>query len=251
MVKHPSSLLLAAALTACTTPQPPASGGAVAPVGQAALPTGTTLSASGYLSILAAPPPPFPSEPPPEPQTTDDFARRTSSPDPAVRAKAWEEANGSAAFQAELQRLGQVLRREQADNFVQVRIVRDPAVAAEVWFKRDAAQTLARYTTNPLIRPRQGGLTLSEQESLSKLWTERAGNGDIISMVGVDPRGSVEIGSAVEETEFRRIAAERGWTLGPELNLNFPSPLPQPLPTRPLPAWSGPLPAKPGPRAFS
>jgi hypothetical protein len=223
MSKHPPFLILVIALTACASPKPP---GAVVPPSLPALPTGAELSASGYLTILEAPPPPFPAEPPPAPQVVDDFARRTSSPDPAVRARAWEEANGSAAFQAQLQRLSQVLRRERPDNFVQIRIVRDPAVAAEVWFTRDAARTLARYTSDPLFRPRQGGLTVAEQERLSRLWAERAAHGDVISTVGVDPRGSVEITVAVAEVEFRRVAAERGWQLGPELKLNFPPPRP-------------------------
>jgi hypothetical protein len=222
MLKHPPFLILAVALTACASPKPPA---AVAP-SPSALPTGTERSASGFLTILKAPPPPFPAEPPPEPQVVDDFAKRVGSRDPAVRARAWEEVNGSAAFQAESQRLGQLLHSQERDNFVQMRIVRDPNVAAEVWFKRDAAQTLARYTSDPLFRPRQGGLTLAEQESVSKLWSERAEGGSIISTIGVDPRGSVEIVTAVEEAEFRRVAKERGWALGPELKLTFPPPRP-------------------------
>jgi len=195
----------------------------VTPVAAASLPTGSRLSASGYLTILEAPASPFPDKPPPEPRFVDDFARRTSSPDPAVRARAWEEANGSPAFQAELQRLRQVLSREEPDNFVEVRLVRDPAVAAEFWFKRDAARTLARYTSNPLFRPRQGGANRAEQERLQSLWVERSGRGDLINSIGVDPiTGVVELGIAVEEAEFRRVAAERGWELGPQLKLNFP-----------------------------
>ena len=223
MFRHLPFLLPALALTACATPLAP---DGATPTSQTALPSGAKLSASGYPTILKAPPPPFPAEPPPEPQVIDDFAKRVGSPDPAVRAKAWEEKNGSAAFQAELQRLNQILRRDEPDNFVQMRIVRDPGVAAEVWFKRDAARTLARYTSDPLFRARQGGLTYAEQETLSRMWSERAGIGDIISTVGVDPLGSVEITAAVEESEFRRIAKERGWELGPELKLDFPAPRP-------------------------
>ncbi len=190
------------------------------------LPAGARASAAGYLTIGEVPPSPFPDEPPPEPRTVDDLAKRTSSPDPAVRARAWEEANGSPAFQKELQRLGEVLRREQPDNFVQMRLVRDPGVAAEVWFKRDAARTLARYTSDPLFRPRQGGASLAEQEQLRLAWTERMEGEPAINMVGIDPLGSVEVGVAVEEAEFRRIAAARGWTFGPEVRLTFPPPRP-------------------------
>jgi hypothetical protein len=204
----------------------PSGHGSIEPSG-AAHPTGSQLSSAGYLTILEAPASPFPEAPPPEPQVVDDFARRTSSPDPLVRARAWEEANGTPEFQGELQRLRQVLAREEADNFVDVRLVRDPAVAAEIWFKRNAARTLARHTSNPLFRAREGGLDRSEQERLRSLWVERAGRGDLISLIGVDPfAGLVELGIAVEEAEFRRIAAERGWELGPQLKLSFPTPAP-------------------------
>lgn len=224
MSAYPSVLLAALALSGCAAAtavdrSTPASG--------TSLPAGSRLSASGYLTILDVPASPFPDKPPPEPQVIDDFARRTSSPDPAIREKAWEEANGSPAFQAELQRLRQVLSRDQPDNFVEMRFVRDPAVAAEIWFKRDATRTLARYTSNPLFRPRQGGANEAEQGRLRSLWVERVEQGDHINLIGVDPiTGVVELGISVEEAEFRRVAAERGWELGPRVKLNFPRPRP-------------------------
>jgi hypothetical protein len=193
----------------------------------APLPTGSSLSPDGFLTILEVPPSPYPDEPPPEPPNIDDFARRVGSRDPAVRAKAWEDANGSAAFQAELQRLREVLAREQPGNFVDVRLVRDPAVAAEIWFKRDAARTLARYTSNPQFRARQGGLNRDELQALQNLWVQRSEGGSLINTVGVDPfTGTVELGIAVEEDIFRREAARRGWALGPNLTLQFPRPRP-------------------------
>lgn len=190
-------------------------------------PTGSRSSASGYITVRDVSASPFPATPPPEPQVFDDFARRTSSPDPAIRATAWEDANGSPAFQAELQRLRQVVSRDHPDNFVEMRLVRDPAVAAEIWFKRDAARTLARHTSDPLFRPRQGGINRTEQDRLRTLWVERTERGDLINLVGIDPiAGVVELGIAVEEAEFRRMAAERGWELSPELKLHFPPPRP-------------------------
>lgn len=207
-------------VSACATTQQPST-----PVAAASdhLPTGGLLTATGYLTIREVPSSPYSVDPPPEPTVVDDFARRTVSPDPAVRAKAWEDANGTKDFQAELERLRQVLARREPDNFVELRLVRDPAVAAEVWFKHDAARTLARYTSNPLFRPRQGGLTSVEEERLRKLWLDRMEGGQLINMIGVNRiDGVVELGIAVEEPEFRRIAAERGWGLGPEVKLMFP-----------------------------
>jgi hypothetical protein len=191
------------------------------------LPTASRLSAAGYLTIGEVPPSPFPQDAPPEPGAVDDLALDTSPADPEVRARAWERANGSPAFQQELQRLMQVLGRQEPENFVEMRIVRDPEVAAEVWFKHDAASTLARYTSNPSFRPRQRGLSRAEQEHLRSLWAGRIEGAPVINMLSVDPiTGTVEIGSAVEEAEFRRIAAERGWELGPNLRLMFPQPRP-------------------------
>jgi hypothetical protein len=174
------------------------------------------------------PPSPFPATPPPLPEVTNDFARAMASSDPAERRRAEEEANGSPAFQAELQRLSELLPRAEPDNFVAVRIVRDPGVAGEVWFKRDAAATLERYSSDPLFRPRQGGSTPAEQERLRALWTERIQDSNLISTLSVDPfTGTVELGVAVEEAEFRRIAAQRGWDLGAPLVLTFPPPRPE------------------------
>jgi hypothetical protein len=232
MAAYPFVLLAAIAVSGCVAAK--AGQGSTA-ASQAALPTGSRLSAAGYLTIGEVPPSPFPEEPPPEPQLVDDLARRTSSPDPAVRAKAWEEANGSPAFQAELQRLRQILGREEPTNFIEVRLVRDPAVAAEIWFKRDAPARLARYTSNPRFRPRQGGLSPAEQERLRSVWAERMEGGELINMLSIDPfSGVVELGIAVEETEFRRVAAERGWELGPQLKLNFPPPRPAAFVQAPL-----------------
>lgn len=219
MSAYRSVLLTALALSGCAT----TGGTSSTPVSGVSLPAGSRVSASGYLTILEVPSTPFPADPPPEPQVIDDFARRTSSPDPAVRTRAWEEANGSPAFQAELQRLGEVLPREQPNNFVDRRLVRDPAVAAEIWFKRDAARTLARYTSNPLFRPREGGANRAERERLRSLWVDRIEGGNLINMLAVDQfTGTVELGIAVEEAEFRRVATERGWELGPQLKIHFP-----------------------------
>lgn len=183
-------------LAGCATPESPNSPTSSS---QAPLPTGARLSAAGYLTIREAPPSPFPDTPPPEPQVVNDFARRTSSPDPVVRARAWEAANGSAEFQAELQRLRQMVAREETDTFVEVRLVRDPAVAAEFWFTRDAARTLARHTSDPRFRARQGGLNARDQARLQALWAERTEGGDLISHVSLDRlTGEVEVAAAVD-----------------------------------------------------
>ena len=160
------SAALAFLLAACTAAREPPG----APSAQ--LPKGSALEASGYLTIREVPASPFPEDPPPEPTVIDEFARATSDPDPAVRERAWREANGPEAFQQELQRLLRILPEREAGNYVDARIVRDPDVA-EIWFKRDAAPTLARYTSDPLFRPREGGRTVAELQAVASEWFER------------------------------------------------------------------------------
>lgn len=186
------------------------------------LPKGALLSPAGFLTIQSAPASPFPG-PPPEPVARDEFLYRTVSKNPTVRTRAFEQANGSEAFQLELQQVRTTLEREQPDNFVDVRIVRDPAVTAEFWFKRGAARTLARYTSNPLFRAREGGINAAEAERLQKLWSARAQASQVISLFGIDRlTGVVDIQSSVEEAAFRREAAARNWALGSDVRLSFP-----------------------------
>lgn len=66
-----------------------------------------------------------------------------------------------------------------------------------------------------------------ERERLRSLWMGRMEGGSLINMLSVDPfTGTVELGIAVEEPEFRRVASELGWQLGPELKMHFAKPKP-------------------------
>ncbi len=205
-------------LAGCAASEEPAGANRMDP----AIPAGATLKGSGFITILESPPTPFPDNPPLEPQTLDTFARRTATGTPEERARAWEEANGSAEFQAEIQRLMQVLSQREPGNFVQLRLVRNPDVAAEVWFKRDAAATLGKYTDDPQFRPREGGLTQAEVDALSQIWIERTEPGGVITSLSGDPvAGTLEIGVGVSEAQFREIARQRGWQWGDEVTFTF------------------------------
>ena len=195
------------------------------------LPSGATLSPGGYLTIREVPASPFPESPPPEPTVIDEFARATSDPDPAVRARAWEEANGSEAFQAELQRLLQVLPQRETGNYVSARIVRDPGVAAEIWFKRDAAATLAQYTSDPLFRPREGGRTVAELQAIANPWFDRLQKAGASFTGSLNPfEGRVEISMGMTEAEFAALAGRGGWPEAPaEVTFTFVPPQQAPL----------------------
>lgn len=216
-------ILIPALLGGCATANPP-------PSQASTLPTGAHLSPAGFLDIGEVPSSPYPAQPPPPPATLDTFARRTATGSGADRALAWREANGSEAFQAEVQRLLQLLPKREADNFVQLRLVRDqaaradpaPLIGAEVWFKRNAAATLARYTRDPMFIPRQGGLTEAEMDALRQLWIRRLeGTVSAWSLSGDPTLGTVELDIGVTEERFRALAARNGWTWGEEARFTF------------------------------
>ena len=199
------------------------------------IPAGATLEDSGFVSVGEVPALPFPESPPPEPGGIENFATRLSRATPAEQEKLWEEANGTAAFQAEVQRLQQILPVEEPDNFVQVNLLRDETamvdpktlLGAEVWFKRDAAETLARYTSRRDIFARTGGLSQGELERLQQVWFERMQEVKWPSLLGGNPaRGVLEITPGVTREEFEKVAAERGWTYGDEIQLTFARPAP-------------------------
>ncbi|WFL76121.1 hypothetical protein P7228_08895 [Altererythrobacter arenosus] len=199
------------------------------------LPMGAKLEPSGFISIGEVLATPYPANPPPEPASIDSFARRLSDASPEEQARLWEEANGSEEFQAEVQRLQQVLSAQEAGNFVQINLLRDESstsdpqtlLGAEVWFKRDAAKTLAKYTDRPDIFARQGGMTEGEREALSQVWIARVQEMKWPSAISSDPkRGIIEVETGVTEEKFRQAARDKGWTWGDEVKFTFAAPPP-------------------------
>ena len=226
------ALALVPALGACAIATPDVV--SVEPAGTA--PAATSVAPGAYLPVREAPPTPFPATPPAPPESLDNFARRTAmAKSDAERAKMWEEANGSRAFQDEVGRLAQLLPEREPDNFVQIRLVRDetstrdprPLLGAEVSFKRDATATLAKYTDHPEIFARQGGLSEAEMEALRGLWLERLRDVGMGWGMSSDPAaGSLEVDVGVTEEAFRALAAEKGWSWGDEVRFSFAPPRP-------------------------
>lgn len=231
-VSIPLVLLLSACTTVPDTPLP-----TVAADGTF-VPAGATLGDSGYISIEEVPPAAYPDSPPPEPGVIPSFSSRLAAATPEEQAALWEEANGTAEFQAEVQRLQQILRAEEPNNFVQLNLLRDETamvdpktlLGAEVWFKRDAAQTLARYTSRSDFFPRTGGLTQVEIDRLQQIWIERMQDLQWPSGIGGNPsRGVLEITPGVTRETFMAVAAERGWEWGDEVQFAFAAPAPPPF----------------------
>lgn len=217
VVRTVFSLLCTASLAGCATQTAPS----VHRVGS-----------SQYLFIDSAPPTPWPTNPPPAPKTLDSFARRTSTGSEEDRARAWAEANGPEDFQQEVQRLMQLLPRVEPDNFVQLRLVRDesvqtdpaPLLGAEIWFREDAAATLARYTRDDRFFAREGGLSQADMEVRRELWLDRLKLIDSSYTLSGDPTtGRIDIELGITETAFRELASGQGWSWDDGVRFTFAS----------------------------
>lgn len=193
-------------------------------------PSGQRSGSSQYLSIDTAPPTAWPANPPPKPATLDSFARRTSTGSEEERARAWAEANGPEDFQQEVQRLMQLLPSAEPDNFVQLRLVRDETVStdpalllgAEVWFRKDAAKTLARYTTDDRFFAKQGGLSEAEMNMRRETWLDRLKLVDASYTLSGDPiTGQIEIELGITEAEFRELANKQRWSWDDGVQFTF------------------------------
>ena len=217
-------------LSACATvPDVAEQEAAIPPTANLAvpMPKGARVELSGYLTIREVPPTDIPVIAPPRPETLDSFARKTSLGTPEERARAWEEANGDAAFQQEFQRLRGVLEQQEADNFVSVRLVRDPQVRGEFAFRRDGPKTLAKYTTDPDFRAVTVDTDPVALAELRALWEERMRERDAaIGLLGANERdNSIEISTGLTEPDFRSIARSKDWDLAdPRLDFTFAQP---------------------------
>jgi hypothetical protein len=183
-------------------------------------PAGATVEPSGFATILSAPHVPYPTEPPAPPgeQETQRLAReRGISVSHAELMMNPDEPTRHAAMALERR-----LRRSARDNYIDVRIVRDPRPRFQFHFRRDAAATLARFTRDPRFLAAEGGRPRSELQPILDSWMQRLGAYRLASSGGTDPfTGTIELDVGVSRPEFEAIAAREGWQLPPEIRLNF------------------------------
>ena len=220
-------------LAGCATVQPDAPQGSAVlmPAGKPS-PQGARIERSGYATILSAPPSPFPAEAPPMPGQLDTLARRTSLGTDADRNRAWEEVNGTAAFQLEFQRLREVIARAESDTFLTVRLVRDPGVIGEFLFSGGGKETLAKYTDDKAFRAVDTSVDPIAFGRLEQTWLGRTEIAEAsINLLGANSiDGTIEMNVGIEEPAFRAIAARRGWDLtDPRLRFTFAQPRPEPF----------------------
>lgn len=220
------SLPLLALLAACASPPlavtplatspasatPAESAGAPVAV-RAAAPRGAVIGPTGFATIADAPPVPYPDAVPPDPnEAARDRDRRREG-----------FMNPDAAASTEAFRLRARLVREVPDNFVDLKVIRDPQPRFAFYFRRNAEATLARFTQDPRFKAVEGGVPEAELQPLLEEWNAR------FREVGWGWHGSartfegdVEMNLGVPRSEFERVAVTRGWPPPPpRLRLNF------------------------------
>jgi hypothetical protein len=194
---------------------------------QSFAPTGARIEPSGFATIERAPSAPG-VRTPREPHLSEAgwYARDVG----ISEAEAAKRQREHEAIRPELDRLVAELRRMEAGNFTAPRMVHKPDRAFELYFKRDPAATLARYTSNPRFRPALARYTREELEALVKPWTQRFEAHRLTGGWGSDDtHGTAEILMVATEEEYCAIAAREGWGPLPDaIKLEFASPLPFP-----------------------
>jgi hypothetical protein len=171
------------------------------------------IGTSGLGTITSAPPVAYPDVVPPDPNAAaarpDARRERLMNPDESARAEAM--------------RLRDRLEREARGNYVDIRVIRDPKPRFAFYFRRDAEETLARFTRDPRFKAVEGGVPEAELRPLMDEWAER------FKAVGWGWHGSartfegeVEMNLGVPRSEFDRVAAAQRWpTPPPRLILSF------------------------------
>ena len=202
----------------------PAASGAVTRV-----PNGATISPEGYATILDTPPAPYPDAPPAEPPRGEGLVEQYARENGISFAVAADQINGPPDLREEIGRLQPLLRAKEPGNFVEMVMVRDPAVHVNVYFKRDAAATLAKYTDHPLFRARTGGLTHAEIEAVRERWNRRLRAAGLQSSSGGrGDKGKVEFDLGIDAAQFAALKQERGWPDDPLVSFSFAPPQTEP-----------------------
>lgn len=204
-----------------------AGAGAGAAIAAGFVPTGAKIEPSGFATIERAPSAPVsPSAPEPQLSEAGWYAREVG----ISEAEAAKRQREQQTIRMELDRLVAQLRINEAGNFTAARMIHKPDWAYELYFKRNPAQTLAKYTTNPRFKPALARYSREELEALIKPWTERFEAHRLTGGWGTDDtHGTAEFTMIVTEDEYRAVAAREGWGPVPDaIKLEFASPLPFP-----------------------
>jgi hypothetical protein len=185
------------------------------------LPVGARAERSRFWTILTAPnSPPGAREPDRGYNNELTFYAQlagVSNAEAAKRMKAQQRAR------PEFERLMRTLRTSERGNYTAAELVHRPDWAYRIYFKRNPAATLAKYTKNPRFQARSARYTSAELERLTKPWIERLNAERLTAGYGMNARhGMADIDMVVSREEFEEIAKRNGWGKPPPyLNLKF------------------------------
>lgn len=184
---------------------------ACAPAAAAPVPIGAKAEPSGFITIEAVPPMPLP------PKTTIVPSGR-----PAGRP---EVVPAQEALRPEFERLLATVRKREAGNFTDVRMVHEPDWAFVFYFKRDPDRTLAKYTRQPRFKAARARYSHEELQAIAKPWVERFMAQRMLTGHGTDATyGKARMDLVVSEAEYREIADRKGWGPIPDaIELGFSS----------------------------
>jgi hypothetical protein len=214
-VSNSRAWVAAGVLAACASPS-------VSQSQQHVVPNGAKIEMSGFSTIASAPASPFPDAlPPPDVRPKDErgyYAQLAEISDAEAAKRMREQQQSRPAFE----KLLATLRRREAGNFTDARLVHKPDWAYVLYFKRDPQRTLAKYIKRPHFKAAQARYGTADLQAIAKPWVERFGAHRLLGGYGTDATfGEVRMDIVVSEPEFRVIAAREGWVLPNAIKLEF------------------------------
>jgi hypothetical protein len=186
------------------------------------LPPAATIGPSGFATVEQAPPSPLPDAAPPaenRPKGERGFYAQMAGISDSEAAKRVAEQQRS---RPQFERLLATLRKREAGNFTDARMIHKPDWAYVFYFKRDPGRTLAKYTRYPHFKAEQARYSTAELREIAKPWVERLTRHRLLGGHGTDATyGEVHMDVVVSEAEFRAIAAREGWQIPDAIKLDF------------------------------
>ncbi len=187
-------------------------------------PTGATIEPSGFASVAQVPPTPLPDQPPASENRPRDergfYAQMAGISDSEAAQRLAEQQKARAQFE----KLLATLRKREAGNFTDARMVHKPDWAYVFYFKRDPERTLAKYTRYPHFKAGRAKYSTAELQAIAKPWVERFTRHRLLGGHGSDATyGELRMDLNVSETEFRTIAEREGWKVPEPIKLAFSS----------------------------
>lgn len=186
------------------------------------VPTGAKIGPSGFASVGQVPPTALPDKPPPSENRPKDergfYAQMAGISDAEAATRVREQHTTRGRFE----KLLATLRKREAGNFTDARLVHKPDWAYVLYFKRDPERTLAKYIKHPHFKADRARYSTLELQEIARPWVERFGQHRLLGGHGTDARyGEVRMDLVVSEAEFGTIAEREGWKIPGAIKLDF------------------------------